>query len=117
MFLYVKKTKLFLLFFKLTNNAFEDMWFGANDKIFKLVNAFEDDTKEIFIEGHCLLNMNNFFEYPFESSNLDIYMANVNNIPNHLVKFTSNEVNAKYVAIKYNNNHVFIPLLHTIRDV
>lgn len=111
------KCEIEFLDFKLSNVKFKDMWFYANKNIFKMENAFEENSN-FFIEGFEVLACNDFFVKPFKSSLLSIFIANVSNIERvPLKRVNVCDIECKFVVINHSieNTYVFIPLLHTIK--
>lgn len=111
------RTEIELNGFKLSNHSFKDMWFSARNMIYCMENAYEENCK-YFIAGHEVDTRNDLFDYPFKSSFLNIFTANVSNIKSKpLTKVSVADIECKYVVIQQaNENHAFIPLLHTIVD-
>lgn len=109
---------LMLKGFILSNGSFADKWFYSKDKIFCMIDAFEDGDSEFAVEGKELQVYDDFFkESPFESSHLNIYIGNVTKLiaPSTIIPIS--EISFKYVVINFENleKYVFIPLLHTIQ--
>lgn len=102
--------------FKLTNAKFKDKWFGANDKIVCITNAYEEGSN-YFIEGYAANSQNNVFDTPFASSLLNIYKADIDNINRgELLRVNVCDINCKFVAIHMREStYAFIPLQHTMK--
>lgn len=104
--------------FTLSNGKFPDKWFFANNKIYCMVDAFEDGDGQFAIEGKELQFVEDFFlEIPFDSSHLNIYVGDITRLIAPSTIIPINEISLKFAAINYNNANpfVFIPLLHTLK--
>lgn len=111
------KCEVKLFDFTLSNDKFKDMWCYADKKILCMANAVEENFN-CFIEGYEVGTCTDFFEKPFKSSRLNIYLADILNIQHGPLKRVDvKNIECKFVAIQHSdeNNFVFIPLLHTIK--
>lgn len=103
----------------LLSTNFKDMWFFANNQIYKMKNAFQNNN-EYFIEAVELQNFDLYFDKPFRSSFLDIYAAkNPDNFRASSKIIDIRNIKCKFVVIKIANGleYLFIPLIHTLREV
>lgn len=101
--------------FSLTNYRFADEWFMANGAIFRMIDAEEIDEK-IYVEAVQLMSKGSFFTYPFESSLMNIYVADTSLQSDVTIKFMVEKINCKFMCIKEGDrphHFVFIPILHT----
>lgn len=64
------------------------------------------------IHGSALKNTQNFFENPFDSRRLNIFLSDGE--LNNYKYFKLNEIKAKMFCMPYGNMWVFVPLLHTL---
>lgn len=97
----------------LCNYRFEDRWFLSNGKIMGLVNAERSDS-EFYVEGIELVSQTNYFTKPFNSSLMNIYLANIDATSEFPRKVKVSEIDCKFICIEEEcKNYVFIPILHT----
>lgn len=91
--------ELVLSEFKLSNHKIKDMWFYAENKILRMANAFEDNSA-FFVEGYEANVFSDFFDEPFRSSLLNIYIADVLNIEHGPLRIVNiRDIMCKFVAI------------------
>lgn len=93
-------------------NNFKDGWFlTKRNNIVSMINAtyFEGN---IFIYGSEIKTKWDFFEFPIKSSYLNIYKSNGKTIRPKL--YSLNDIKCKLFSLKYNNEFVFLPLIHTL---
>lgn len=99
------------------STEFEDMWFAFENNIFKMVNAHNDGTS-FFISGAKLLQIDNLFKEPCESSMFLIYSSNNTlKCSTEIYKIDIFKIQCKFFVIKTFNErhaHVFIPIMHTL---
>lgn len=95
----------------------KDKWFmTCANVIVEFHFIFKKDEKYI-IRGAVLKEKQNFFEKPFDSKHLNIYMSDselndrCSNID--VQYFELNDIKAKMFCIPYEKKWVFVPLLHT----
>lgn len=69
----------------------------------------------IFINGCALKAKSNFFTKPFASSLLNIYIASIDRCEKSY--FHLNRVKTKMLALSYQNNFVFMPILHVLDEI
>lgn len=99
--------------FVLCKHRFQDAWFLANGEIMKMVDA-ETIDGEILIEGVELLSKTDYFDYPIESSLINIYMANTATTSEETAKVKICDITCKFVVINsIEEQYVFLPVLHT----
>lgn len=103
--------------FILCNHRFEDQWFLANDKIYKMLEAGIVNN-QIYIEAIALREQTSCFDFPFKSVLINIYVANVDNVlENTKTKINIKDIQCKFILIKENpadeKKYVFVPVLHT----
>lgn len=97
--------------YKLSSRKVGDSWFllKSAEKIIKFEKAVRINDK-ILIYGKEIPDKNNFFEYPFESKHIDIYISNC-------ISFdvcTPADIKCKLFRLSYEKMFVFQPLLHTL---
>lgn len=73
--------------------------------------AFERNGKH-FICGHPQTSKENFFTKPILSSSINIFIAEKNE--NDAQIYELEDVKAKFFCLPYKNQHVYVPLLHTL---
>lgn len=66
----------------------------------------------IFVYGQSLQKINDFFDRPFKSSRLNIYISNGKKY--EFCDIESANIKCKLFALPYKQNIVFVPLLHTL---
>lgn len=91
---------------------FKDKWFLTNDQtIVAFSKAVKTDSK-YFVEGQIVKTKSNFFEKPFKSSYLQVFIAE----PEFSGKkmFDIDFIFCKLVANPRKEGVVFVPLMHTI---
>lgn len=104
--------KLFLKNGIILTSENNDKWFLTEDnEIVGMINATYYN-KEIHIYGESMKNKHNFFQQPINSSYLNIYATTIER--NKPKLYNLNEIKFKLVSLNYNDELVFIPLLHTI---
>lgn len=104
--------------FILNNRTFADSWFCADNKIYKMENAFENKNN-VLIEAYALESINSFFDKPFDSKHLHIYAGNITKKETNLTVINVSNIKCKFVVINSPNNineYVLIPLLHSIKQ-
>lgn len=95
----------------------ENKWFLSDkDHIVELnsISFNNNDSTEILLNGHRIMNHQNVFDEPLKSSFLDIYKCDSNNINKIKAVYGVINVKCKLVSIEYNSEIFFVPLLHTL---
>lgn len=113
-----KNEKCNIIFEKYTlnNYKFEDMWFLTNSKeIMRMKSAKNSETNSIIIYAEKIQSYSDFFLLPFKSSFINIFLATISNVENDLKEIYVSDILCKYFVIENGNEHVFIPLLHTLK--
>ena len=91
----------------------KNKWFlSKTNDIVAMINATYSDQK-LCIYGVSVLSKADFFQKPINSSRLDIYISSGELNSPKLYDFS--DIKCKLVSLKYRNEFVFIPLIHTIR--
>lgn len=67
-----------------------------------------------FICGHPVNSKENFFTEPIVSSSINIFIAKIDGNNIHQLVYEITDVKAKLFCLPYKNQHVFLPLLHTL---
>ena len=135
-----KKIKKPTYILKQLGKRINEMWSVASESSTKKPYVNDYDLKNDWKNGFCLLksreilrihdfvenenllvgkkysNLHDFFNEPIQSSSLDIYCANLNLIEKVLTSINLSEIKAKCIAIPFNDQIVFIPLVHTRED-
>lgn len=94
------------------NNTDKDKWFlSKQNDIVEAQYIIENDEQQYCIYGCSLKKKQNFFSKPFLSSNLNIYSCKYNKNLSKL--YPINNIKCKLVCLKYHDELVFIPILHT----
>lgn len=90
----------------------KNQWFMTkNGDIVKMICVYSLKNK-IYIYGSKFKKLLNFFDYPFESKYLNIYMASSNF--HEACNFEIEQIKCKIIGLNYKDMFVFFPLLHTI---
>lgn len=98
--------------FVLKNNDGDKWFLTTSNDIVEMQYAIYENSN-YFICGSSINSKYDFFSQPFASSNINIYASfSKRNVPtiNHLA-----EIKCKLISLPYQNELVFIPLLHTIQ--
>lgn len=90
----------------------KDKWFLTHDNIIVAFHFVLKHNENYIIRGSALKNIESFFQKPFDSNHLNIFMSDgeLNDARN----FELNSIKAKMFCLPYENKWVFIPLLHTL---
>lgn len=68
------------------------------------------------IVGQNIIEKNDFFTKPVNSSKLDIFLSN-GELDDQLNSYNLQEIEAKIICLPYGTDFVFIPLLHTMDNL
>lgn len=98
--------------FTLSNDDKNKYFLTINNEIVAMQEIDHGDN-EIQIIGESYSSTTNFFEIPYQSSNLDIFLCD--NERNASMAYSLNNIKCKMIHIPYKNQNVFIPLLHTLK--
>lgn len=104
--------------FSLSIRTFGDMWFMTNTKknrVFKFIYATLDKDNMAQIFGSPLHDQENFFDAPFQSSRLLIFLSNLK-VKEKLLRFPVNDLKCKMVCFGFDDKYVLLPLLHTFEE-
>lgn len=82
-----------------------------NGDIVKMICVYSLKNK-IYIYGSKFKKLLNFFDYPFESKYLNIYMASSNF--HEACNFEIEQIKCKLIGLNYKDMFVFFPLLHLL---
>lgn len=90
----------------------KDKWFLTHDNLIVAFHFIVKKQENYIIRGSPLKNIENFFETPFYSKHLHIFMSDgeLHDSQN----FQLNAIKAKMFCMPYENKWVFVPLLHTL---
>lgn len=105
------ENKLVLQQFTLTAN-FKDKWILTNDQEIVAFSKMIKTNLGYFFEGHIISSKTNYFEDPFRSSYLHVYIAESKFVDKRIIDVDS--IFCKLVAIPRVEGVVFVPLIHTI---
>lgn len=100
-------------------SEFKNMWFFAKEKIFKMVNASQMGN-EYFVEALELKDFTDFFQKPFMSSFIDVYVSKKPELfSSNPISINVCDIKCKFVVIEIENGTqmLFIPLLHTLKNI
>lgn len=76
--------------------------------------AFIKLTKETLIYGKYFTNSISFYNYPFDSTRLNIHQ--VSNLSDEIKMFSITEVKGKCILLPFGKNWVAMPILHTLES-
>lgn len=110
-------TVIFKEDFRLSTKKFSDKWFLAKTtqgiRIIEFTKITRSLTLNLVIFGKPLHNIEIFFEKPFSSSNINIYLSD--GATGEEISFPISMIVCKMVCLGYRKDFVFIPLLHTYK--
>lgn len=110
-------TVIFKEDFRLSTKKFSDKWFLARTtegiRIMEMTKITRSQTLNLVIFGKPLRKIENFFESPFSSSNIYIYLSDGSN--DEEISLSISMIVCKMVCLGYKQEFVFIPLLHTYK--
>lgn len=91
----------------------KDKWFLTHDNIIVAFHFISKEHGSYILHGSALENTENFFsKAPLDSKYLNIFLSNGElQDPSD---FQLNSIKAKMFCVPYENNYVFLPLLHTL---
>ncbi|XP_058820704.1 uncharacterized protein LOC131682907 isoform X2 [Topomyia yanbarensis] len=95
------------------STLYRNGWFLTNNnQVVRFVNVLK--SPKIIIFGKILEEKRNFFSDPVESSVLHVFTGNIHSLSANEFQFACEDIKCKLVAVMSVNDHVFIPLLHTL---
>lgn len=94
------------------DNKMKNKWFLTNNSTIVAMEIVVNINGKYKIYGRPLINAYDFFENPLKSSNIDIY-ASTGDL-NNPKWFDFTDVKCKLFSLKYRNEIIFMPLLHTL---
>lgn len=96
----------------LSSRKFGDKWFLAkNGSIVEFNHAAENDDG-LLLHGNEIKTGGNFFTQPFSSSNISIFVSNLEKITETIHK--PNDIRCKMICLSCEDYFVLQPLLHTL---
>ncbi|XP_055381857.1 uncharacterized protein LOC129612336 [Condylostylus longicornis] len=96
------------------SNEFKDKWFlTKSNKIICMINATFVNN-EIHIYGCPIKNLHDFFLLPIKSSYLDIFISMGQQEAPQLFN-AENDVKSKLFCLEYQNQFIYLPLLHSYK--
>lgn len=99
----------------LSTNRKADSWFLTCSNKIVLMNYAVKTVEGAIIYGSPILDTEDFFRQPISSSRLGIFMSN--GITGPILPFEMNSIKSKMLCLSYNSNFIFMPLLHTLKNV
>lgn len=103
--------------FSLSIRTFGDMWFMTHTKknqIFKFIYAtLKNGSAQVY--GLPLHNQEDFFDTPFQSSRLLVFLSDLKVKPD-LFEFPLSDLICKMACFKFDCKYVLLPLLHTFEE-
>lgn len=94
------------------NKNIKDKWFLTRDNKIVEFDFVTEMQGKFVIRGSALKNMENFFQKPFDSKHLNIFLCDAEKSDFEYVEL--NAIKAKMYCLPFENKFVFIPLLHTL---
>lgn len=94
-----------------------DCYCFTNDTVIQIENIVsnENDTKNIKIIGRYFTNICSFYNYPFESQLLNIYL--VSSLSENMKSWSLSDITGKCFLMPRESNWVSVPLFHTYSSV
>lgn len=92
----------------------KDKWFLTHDNAIVKFQFVVKRNDKFIICGSTVKNTQNFFQKPFDSKNLNIFLSDgeVNAAESHYFELTT--IKAKMFCLPYEKQWVFVPLLHSL---
>lgn len=90
----------------------KDKWFLTHDNVIIEFHFIAKKNENYIVRGSALQNKRNFFETPFDSKNLNIFLSDGK--LNEFQYFELSAIKAKMFCLPYEKEWVFVPLLHTL---
>lgn len=104
--------------YRLSTKKFGDKWFLIKDtagtSIIEMTRVSRTQSSRILVFGKAILEKRNFFENPFSSSNINIYISNGKK--NEELSYPLEVIACKMVCLTYQREFIFIPLVHTLSN-
>lgn len=97
----------------LSSRNFGDKWFLSDAGEVIEFHYSLKRTQEYLLYGSCIKNLTNFFTQPFHSDRIHIFMGNGEK--NEPTYYKIENVMAKMICVRNNDEFVFMPLLHTVK--
>lgn len=92
-----------------------DSFFLTKDKKIVQMNFAFRFENNFFIDGSPILSKEDFFSDPFSSSHIDIYKSCGQKGINSY--FNTNRIECKLLRLNYNDDFVFMPILHSLDEL
>lgn len=92
-----------------------DCFLFTKDKQIVKMNHAVHSIDGYFISGEPILMKKPFFEDPFSSEYIDIYISNGQRGPSAL--YNINRIECKLLCLSYRNEFVFMPILHSLDEL
>lgn len=92
-----------------------DRFFLTKKKEIVRMNHALHSTDGYFISGEPITEKKEYFENPFSSDYIDIYISDGKMGPSALYKI--NEIACKLLCLEYNDDFVFMPILHSLDEL
>lgn len=93
------------------NDNEKDRWFLTNENYIVRFDSVIKSENRYMIRGNSLKNTNDFFSKPFLSRYINIFLSDGEE--NELKLYELNDIKAKLFCVRYHEQFVFIPLLHS----
>lgn len=110
-------TIIFQNSYRLSTKKFGDKWFlikaTGGTRIIEMTRVVQNQT-HILIFGKTVCEKLNFFETPFSSSKISIYISNGET--DEELSYSLDSVVCKMVCLTYQRKFIFIPLVHTFTN-
>lgn len=99
----------------LSTNRNADSWFLTSFNTIVLMEYAVPTVEGAIIYGSPIMNAEDFFRKPISSSRLNIFMSN--GITEPILPFKLDSIKSKMLCLSHDYNFVFIPLLHTLKNI
>lgn len=101
--------------FTLSGARNADGWFLTSTKqLVSMQYAIQTD-EGAFVYGLPIINVENFFRLPVSSQRLNIFMSN--GVTGPLSAYKADMIKSKMLCLSHESNFVFMPLLHSFKDI
>ena len=90
----------------------KDQWMLTKSNEILRIHCIFKTNNELMFYGSKIKKLSNFFDYPFPSSNINIYFCK--EVFSEYINIKEQEIKCKLVGISYKNQTVFFPLVHTL---
>lgn len=95
------------------NSSDKNKWFKTkSEEVVAFEFAKKQKNGDVFLYGRSLKFYDDFFDFPFASSVLNIHTSNAK--LNRIQAYKLDSFDLKMIGIKYKKDYVFIPMIHSL---